>query len=38
VNLATESRHAALLGEMKTKLKAFQERTSDPWLLKWEYE
>jgi N-sulfoglucosamine sulfohydrolase len=38
VNLAGDARHAALLGELKEKLKAFQERTADPWLLKWEYE
>ena len=26
------------LEEMKAKLKTFQERTQDPWILKWEYE
>lgn len=37
-NLAGESRHAKTLSEMQGKLKAFQERTGDPWLHKWEYE
>jgi len=37
-NLATDPNYAKLLAEMKTQLKAFQERTSDPWVLKWEYE
>lgn len=26
------------LKEMQAKLKAFQKRTKDPWILKWEYE
>jgi N-sulfoglucosamine sulfohydrolase len=37
-NLAAEARYAKLLAEMKAELKAFQERTEDPWVLKWEYE
>lgn len=37
-NLADDPNHAKLLNEMKTELKAFQERTADPWVLKWEYE
>lgn len=27
-----------LLAELKEKIKAFQKRTKDPWILKWEYE
>jgi N-sulfoglucosamine sulfohydrolase len=38
VNLAGEESHAELLAELKTKLKEFQQRTKDPWLLKWDYE
>jgi N-sulfoglucosamine sulfohydrolase len=37
-NLADDAKHARLLDELKTKLKEFQKRTSDPWALKWEYE
>lgn len=37
-NLAESEEHQALLAELKAKLKAFQKRTSDPWILKWEYE
>jgi N-sulfoglucosamine sulfohydrolase len=37
-NLAGDPGHATLLDELKSKLKAFQKRTGDPWLLKWEYE
>ena len=37
-NLAGDPEHAALLARMKDKLKAFQGRTGDPWILKWEYE
>jgi N-sulfoglucosamine sulfohydrolase len=37
-NLAGDANYAKLLAEMKGELKAFQERTSDPWVLKWEYE
>lgn len=38
VNLADSSKHAEVLAELKGKLKAFQKRTKDPWILKWEYE
>lgn len=38
VNLAEQKEHAPSLEELKTKLKAFQKRTSDPWISKWEYE
>ena len=27
-----------MLGELKEKLKAFQKRTKDPWIVKWQYE
>ncbi len=37
-NLADDPKHAKVLEELKSKLKAFQERTKDPWILKWEYE
>ena len=37
-NLADHSEQAPLFAELQDKLKAFQERTDDPWLLKWTYE
>lgn len=37
-NLAGDPAHAARLDEYKDKLRAFQERTSDPWVLKWTYQ
>ena len=37
-NLADDPQHAKLLAELKGKLKAFQKRTEDPWILKWDYE
>jgi len=37
-NLADDPDYAKILDELKGKLKAFQERTKDPWILKWEYE
>jgi N-sulfoglucosamine sulfohydrolase len=37
-NLAGDPAHAAVLAELKARLRAFQERTSDPWGLKWTYE
>ena len=37
-NLAADPNYAKLLAEMKTQLKDFQKRTSDPWVLKWDYE
>jgi N-sulfoglucosamine sulfohydrolase len=38
VNLARDPRHAATVAELKGKIKAFQQRTKDPWIHKWEYE
>jgi N-sulfoglucosamine sulfohydrolase len=37
-NLAARPEHARLLAELKAKIKTFQERTGDPWVLKWRYE
>jgi len=37
-NLADNPQYAAVLAELKGKLKAFQERTKDPWILKWDRE
>jgi len=37
-NLAEDPQHQAKLEEMKAKLKAFQKRTQDPWIVKWNYE
>ncbi|HDP35636.1 MAG TPA: DUF4976 domain-containing protein [Candidatus Hydrogenedentes bacterium] len=37
-NLADSPEHATILAELKEKLRAFQERTNDPWIHKWEYE
>ena len=38
VNLANDPKHAKILKELQDKLKAFQKRTKDPWILKWNYE
>jgi len=38
VNLADDPNHKTKLDQMKAKLKAFQQQTKDPWLLKWNYE
>lgn len=37
-NLASDEKYSAVLQEMKDELKYFQERTNDPWVLKWERE
>lgn len=37
-NLANDAEHRELLAELQQKLKDFQRRTGDPWLLKWERE
>jgi N-sulfoglucosamine sulfohydrolase len=37
-NLADSPEHANVLAELKTKLKAFQSRTNDPWIVKWQHE
>jgi N-sulfoglucosamine sulfohydrolase len=37
-NLADDPQYASLLKRLKGELKAFQERTNDPWVMKWRYE
>ncbi len=37
-NLADDRQYQGKLDEMKARLKAFQKRTNDPWILKWDYE
>ncbi len=37
-NLANLKTHGKILEELKNKLKAFQEKTKDPWKHKWSYE
>ena len=37
-NLADDPKYEKVLEELKAELKAFQKRTNDPWILKWEYE
>jgi N-sulfoglucosamine sulfohydrolase len=37
-NLADDPNHQNILDDLKAKLKAFQKRTNDPWILKWDYE
>jgi N-sulfoglucosamine sulfohydrolase len=37
-NLADDVRHGETLQDLKGKLKRFQERTKDPWVLKWDRE
>ncbi len=37
-NLADQVQHQEVLEAMKLRLRSFQERTNDPWLVKWEHE
>lgn len=37
-NLAENPKYAKVLAELKEKLKVFQKRTKDPWIIKWQYE
>jgi N-sulfoglucosamine sulfohydrolase len=37
-NLASDAAHRKVLLDLQAKLKEFQRRTGDPWLLKWERE
>ena len=37
-NLADDPEHQKILNDLQAKLKAFQKRTNDPWILKWDYE
>jgi N-sulfoglucosamine sulfohydrolase len=38
VNLAERPEYANMVADFSAKLKAFQKRTNDPWIHKWEYE
>ena len=38
INLADRPDYAVVLKDMKSKLRSFQERTKDPWVIKWEHE
>jgi N-sulfoglucosamine sulfohydrolase len=37
-NLANDPRHASTLADLQAKLKAWQEKTKDPWRVKYKYE
>jgi len=37
-NLADSEQYREVLERLKGKLKAFQKRTDDPWIMKWSYE
>ena len=37
-NLADDPQHEKQLAELKQKLREFQRRTGDPWILKWDRE
>lgn len=37
-NLASDEKYAEVLEEYKGKLKRFQQKSQDPWVLKWKYE
>jgi len=37
-NLADSEQHKQVVTEMLDKLQAFQKRTGDPWIVKWEHE
>ena len=37
-NMADDPKYEKTLNELKDKLKAFQKRTKDPWILKWQYQ
>ena len=37
-NLASNRAYSVELEELKLKLRGFQERTNDPWIMKWDYE
>ncbi len=37
-NLAGDPKHAKTLAELQAKLKAFQVKTDDPWIVKYRYE
>ncbi len=37
-NLAADPKHAHVLADLKARIKAFRDRTGDPWVIKWRYE
>ncbi len=37
-NLAADPRYGQVLATLKAKIRAFQARTGDPWIVKWEYQ
>ena len=37
-NLAENPEYAEVLKEYKAKLKTFQRKMHDPWIMKWNYE
>ncbi|MGY8767771.1 MAG: sulfatase family protein, partial [Pirellulales bacterium] len=37
-NLAEVEKYADVMTDLKEKLKAFQKKTKDPWIMKWNYE
>ncbi|MEM7601816.1 MAG: hypothetical protein AAF357_10430 [Verrucomicrobiota bacterium] len=37
-NLADKPEYSGVLSAYKEKLRAAQEKTGDPWLMKWRYE
>jgi N-sulfoglucosamine sulfohydrolase len=37
-NVSDNPEYADVLADMKHKLKSFQQKTDDPWILKWDYE
>ncbi len=37
-NLAGDAKYKEVLEKMKARLKTFQKKTNDPWIMKWNYE
>ncbi len=37
-NLADQTEHQQTLARLKARLKRFQKETSDPWIMKWDYQ
>ena len=37
-NLAGDPGHHSILQDYQNRLRAYQQKTGDPWILKWEYE
>ena len=37
-NLAGDPAHQSILDDYQSRLRAYQQKTGDPWILKWEYE